>query len=115
MPKRTPGDWAYLERELHKAGVSPFVIEEGARMLLAEARGHRLVEARKHVGLGLKDVAAIMGVSVSHVSQIEHGEVASLDVLARYVEALGARLELVADFGEWMVRLPVSEKSLDAD
>ncbi|WP_214108485.1 helix-turn-helix domain-containing protein [Acrocarpospora catenulata] len=114
MPKRTPRDWADLERELHEAGVSPSVIEEGARRLLAEARGHQLAEARKHLGLGQKDVATIMGVSVSRVSQIEHGEVASLEVIARYVEALGARLELVVDFGDRTVRLPVSEKSLDA-
>jgi len=57
MPKRTPGDWADLERELHDAGVSPSVIEEGTRRLLAEARGHRLAEARKQRGLGQKDVA----------------------------------------------------------
>ncbi|GAA0442268.1 hypothetical protein Acor_05450 [Acrocarpospora corrugata] len=114
MPKRTPGDWADLERELHEAGVSPSVIDEGARRLLAEARGHQLAEARKHLGLGQKDVATTMGVSVSRVSQIEHGEVASLEVIARYVEALGARLELVVDFGDRTVRLPVSQKSLDA-
>ncbi|WP_433220841.1 helix-turn-helix domain-containing protein [Microtetraspora malaysiensis] len=114
MPKKTPGDWADLERELHDAGVSPSTIEEGARKLLAETRGHQLAEARKQLGLGQKDVAAAMGVSVARVSQIEHGEVTSLEVIARYVEALGARLDLVVDFGDRTMRLPVSEKSLDA-
>jgi hypothetical protein len=41
------------------------------------------------------------------VSQIEHGEVTSFEVIARYVEALGGRLDLVADFGDRTVRLPV--------
>ncbi|HEX2745423.1 MAG TPA: hypothetical protein VHN16_13610 [Streptosporangiaceae bacterium] len=39
-------------------------------------------------------------------SQIEHGEVTSFEVIARYVEALGGRLDLVADFGDRTVRLP---------
>ncbi|GAB2958544.1 hypothetical protein GCM10023080_017930 [Streptomyces pseudoechinosporeus] len=38
--------------------------------------------------------------------EIEHGEVATLDVVARYVEALGGRLDLVADFGDHTVRMP---------
>ncbi|WP_338781500.1 hypothetical protein [Streptomyces sp. DG1A-41] len=33
------------------------------------------------------------------MSQIEHGEVATVDVIARYVEALDGRLDFVADFG----------------
>ncbi len=90
------------------------MIEEGARKLLAEARGRQLAEARRQLGLGQKDVAAAMGLSVARVSQIEHGEVTSLEVIARYVEALGARLDLVVDFGDRTLRLPVSEKSPDA-
>ncbi len=50
-----------------------------------------------------------MRVSVARVSQIEHGEVTSFEVIARYVEALGGRLDLVADFGDRTVRLPVSD------
>lgn len=49
-----------------------------------------------------------MGISVAQVSQIEHGNVTSFEVLARYVEALGGRLDLVADFGDRTVRLPVT-------
>ena len=50
-----------------------------------------------------------MAVSVARVSQIEHGEVTSFEVIARYVEALGGRLDLVADFGDRTIRLPVSD------
>jgi ribosome-binding protein aMBF1 (putative translation factor) len=113
MPKRTPQDWDTLERELHAAGVSAKEIEAGARALLAQARGHQLAEARKQLSLGQKDIAAAMGISIARVSQIEHGEVTSFEVIARYVEALGGRLDLVADFGDRTVRLPVSDTAAD--
>lgn len=108
MPKRTPVDWEDLERELHAAGVSPEGIEAGAREMLARARGHQLAEARKQLRLGQKEIAATMGVSIARVSQIEHGEVSSFEVIARYIEALGGRLDLVADFGDKTFRLPVT-------
>ena len=113
MPKRTPQDWEILEQELYEAGVSPTEVEAGARRLLAEARGHQLSEARKHAGLTQKDLAADMGVSTARISQIEHGEVTSIEVIARYVEALGGPLDLVADFGDRTMRLPVSDRSTD--
>ena len=87
--------------EQHLKGRSPLLrsrsvpAEARARRLLAEARGHQLAEIRKQLGLGQKQIAA-MGVSVARVSQIEHGEVTSVEVIARYVEALGGRLDLVA-------------------
>src|ERR1700720_1917490 len=88
MPERTPLDWEDLERELHAAGASPAEIEAGARQLLAQARGHQLAETRKQLGLGQKQIAAAMGVSVARVSQIEHGEVTSFEVIARYVNPI---------------------------
>ena len=111
MPKRTPQEWETLERELHAAGVSPEEIEAGARTLLAQARGHQLALARKQLSLAQRDIAATMGVSIARISQIEHGEVTSFEVIARYVEALGGRLDLVADFGDRTVRLPVSDSA----
>lgn len=113
MPKHTPQDWEILERELYDAGVSPAEVVAGARRLLAETRGRQLAEARKHAGLTQKDLAAGMGVSIARISQIEHGEVTSIEVIARYVEALGGHLDLVADFGDHTMRLPVSDRSTD--
>jgi ribosome-binding protein aMBF1 (putative translation factor) len=114
MPKRTPQDWEPLEQELYAAGVSAEEIQAGARRLLAENRGHQLAETRKQLGLAQKDIAAALGVSIARISQIEHGEVASFEVIARYVEALGGRLDLVADFGDRTVRLPVSDTATAA-
>lgn len=108
MPEKAAQDWEVLEQELYAAGVEPAEAEAGSRRLLAEARGHQLAEARKQSGLAQRDVAARMGVSVARVSQIEHGEGATLDVIARYVEALGGRLDLVADFGDHTLRMPAS-------
>jgi ribosome-binding protein aMBF1 (putative translation factor) len=99
MPKRTPLNREDVERELHAAGLSPAEIEAGARRLLAQARGRQLAETRRQLGLGQKQIAAAMGVTVARVSQIEHGEVTSFEVIARYVEALGGRLDLVAGGG----------------
>lgn len=109
MPKKSAQDWGVLEGELIAAGVSRAEIEDGARRLLAQARGHQLTELRKDAGLGQREIADAMGVSIARVSQIEHGEVTSFEVIARYVEALGGRLDLVADFGDRTMRLPVSE------
>jgi transcriptional regulator with XRE-family HTH domain len=64
-------------------------IAADARQLLAQARGHQLAETRKQLGLGQKQIAAAMSVGIARVSQIEHGDVTSFEVIARYVEALG--------------------------
>lgn len=109
MPERIAHDREELERNLHAAGVSPDEIKSGARALLAQARGHQLAEAREQVGIVQRHIAAMTRVSVSRIWQIEHGEVTAFDVLARYVEALGARFDLVADFGDRTYRLPVSD------
>lgn len=110
MSKRTPRDWGSLERQPHE---SPEETEARSRRRLAERRGHQLAEARKLLGLTQRDIAAALGVSVSRISQIEHG-VTSFEGIARYVEALGGRLDLVAHFGDRIVRLPVSFASATA-
>jgi ribosome-binding protein aMBF1 (putative translation factor) len=114
VPKRTPQDSEARGQESSAAGVSPAEVEAGERKLLAEARWHQLAQARKQLGVTQRDIAAAMGVSVARVSQIEHGDVISFEVIARYVEALGGRLDLVADFGDRTVRLPVSITTTDA-
>lgn len=72
---------------------------ELAHFLLEELNrdiGASLKEAREARGLKQKDVAAAMGVNPSRVSQIEstQGVSLTLDVLSRYVNALGCRLDV---------------------
>jgi DNA-binding XRE family transcriptional regulator len=83
-------------------------LEAGARHLLALARGSRLAHVRRQLGFTQRDIAAELGVSMARISQIEHGEVISIEVIGRYVEALGGRLDLVAEFGDRTVHLPVT-------
>lgn len=74
-----------------------------ARTALDDAvRAHRLADVRKAQGATQKDVAAAMNVSQVRVSKIERGELrrAELGTLESYVEALGGKLRVVADFGD---------------
>jgi transcriptional regulator with XRE-family HTH domain len=82
--------------------------------LLAQAAGTSSSRPAGSWTSAKKQIAAAMGVSVARVSQIEHGEVTSVELIARYVEALGGRLGLVADFGDGTVRLPVSDTATAA-
>ncbi|MFF4230761.1 XRE family transcriptional regulator [Streptomyces sp. NPDC001820] len=70
--------------------------------LAAEIRAYRLAEIRREQSLTQKDVAKTMGVSSPRVSAIEHGDADRTEVatLRSYVEALGGRLRVVADFGD---------------
>jgi DNA-binding XRE family transcriptional regulator len=71
--------------------------------LLTDLKAHRLAQARKSRGLTQRDVAAAMGLSVGRVSQIERGEVTSVEVLGRYADAVGGRLRVVIDFGDELI------------
>jgi len=76
---------------------------------MAQQSGHRLAEERKSHGITQAQLAQAMGVSPGRVSQIERGEVATIDAVARYVEALGGRLDLVASFGDHTLTVTTTE------
>jgi DNA-binding XRE family transcriptional regulator len=80
-------------------------VEQGKTRLLAQVRAHRLAEMCKRRGLTQRQVAQEMGVTVGRVSQIENGELAGIDVLDRYVSALGGDLQLVANFGDEQIKV----------
>jgi hypothetical protein len=50
-----------------------------------------------------------MRVSPGRVSRIERGELATIDTVTRYVEALGGRLDLVASFGDHTLTVITTE------
>jgi len=93
-------------RERREAAGLPVRSEEQKKAdmdrLAAEVRAYRLAEIRQEQDLTQRDVAALMGVSAPRVSAIEHGEIdrAEVSTLRSYVEALGGRLRVVADFGD---------------
>jgi transcriptional regulator with XRE-family HTH domain len=82
---------AYIER----AG-GPEEAERRRKTLMARQSGQRLAGERKHRGLTQAQLAQTMGVTPGRVSQIERGELSTIEAIARYVQALGGRLDLVA-------------------
>jgi DNA-binding XRE family transcriptional regulator len=95
---------AYVERAGgHQAA------EQRRKALMARQSGHRLAEERKRHGLTQAQLAEAMGVTPGRVSQIEHGEVATIDAVARYIEALGGRLDLIASFGDHTLTVATTE------
>jgi predicted transcriptional regulator len=69
---------------------------------LAEQRAYRLAELRQQHGVTQTQLAESMHVSQAAVSSIERGELtrSELSTIRKYVEALGGKLEIVADFGD---------------
>jgi DNA-binding XRE family transcriptional regulator len=83
--------WSDIRGEhIERIGTAEF--EAGKEQMLAEARGWRLAEIRRHRGLTQAQVATRMGVGKSRISQIEKGRVSTREVLDRYIEALGGRM-----------------------
>ena len=75
-------------------------IDAGAAALVARNRAHTLAEQRTRFGLTQTELAERMGVPAEQVAAIERAEPGTTDVrtLAGYVEALGGRLEIIAEF-----------------
>lgn len=73
----------------------------------AEARAFQLAEVRREQDLTQQDVAGSMGVTAPRVSAIERGDVERVEIstLRAYVEALGGRLQVIADFGDNLYRV----------
>lgn len=91
--------WSDIRGE-HVTAAGAERVEEGKSRLLGQVRAHRLAEVRKRRGLTQRQVAQTMGVTVGRVSQIENGELAGIEVLDRYVHALGGDLQIMANFGD---------------
>jgi phage shock protein A/DNA-binding XRE family transcriptional regulator len=76
-------------------------VEDGAAALAARNRARTLAEERTRLGLSQTEVAQRMGVPQDQVAAIERADSGTVDVrtLISYIEALGGRLNLTADFG----------------
>jgi hypothetical protein len=54
-----------------------------------------------------------MGVTPGRVSQIERGELSTIEAIARYVQALGGRLDLVANFADHTLTVTTTDAAWD--
>jgi predicted XRE-type DNA-binding protein len=74
----------------------------GQRRLDDEIRAFRLAEVRRNRSLTQREVAEAMGVSGPRVSDVERGnlDTVSITVLRAYVEALGGKLKVTAEFDD---------------
>lgn len=75
--------------------------------LEAEVLAYRLAELRRELHKSQADVGAGMGVSQRRVSAIERGSFdhTELGTISSYVNALGGKVKVVADFGDRTVEL----------
>lgn len=92
--------WSDIRAELVDRAGGEEAIAEARHRSQAYIDGYRLAERRKAVKLTQTQVAERMGITKGRVSQIERGEVSTVETIARYVEALGGQLQITAVFGD---------------
>ncbi|MFB4305991.1 helix-turn-helix domain-containing protein [Actinomadura sp. GTD37] len=92
--------WSEVRADVVAAAGGEEGVAEARKRNQSYIDGHRLAERRKALGLSQTEVADKMGVTKSRVSQIERGEVSTVDAIARYVQALGGQLQISAVFGD---------------
>ncbi|GAA2311680.1 XRE family transcriptional regulator [Nonomuraea roseoviolacea subsp. roseoviolacea] len=75
--------------------------------LEAYVAGHHLKELRKSIGKTQAEIAQILGVSQSRISQIENGniEAMELETLRAYAAALGGHLDITISVGPHSVKV----------
>lgn len=81
-------------------------VDEYRRLMDAVLTLYRLREER---GLTQVEVADLLEVTQGNVSRVEHASDLYLSTLARYVEALGGKLELTAVFPDQVVSLTLPD------
>jgi transcriptional regulator with XRE-family HTH domain len=67
--------------------------------MLASVSGAQLADIRKSLGMTQSQLAEAAGLTQARISQIENGEVTSLETLRSYVTGLGGHLDVVARIG----------------
>ena len=88
------------------------LVRPGAADRLAKARAEtleeiRLYELRHRAAVSQATLAGRLEVTQGAVSMLEHSDDVRVSTLRQYLEALGARLELVAVFDDEDQRVPI--------
>ncbi|MFJ1539206.1 helix-turn-helix domain-containing protein [Micromonospora chalcea] len=85
-----------------RANLDESKVAEHAARMRGEIRAARLAEVRQRHEMSQTQVAELMGVSQARVSAIEKGELPATEIgtIAKYIAAIGGKLQIVADFGD---------------
>lgn len=95
-------NWKDVRADVSAAGlIDEQRVANAAKEMADEVATFKLAEIRKRQGISQATVAKGMGVKQPRVSAIEHGQLESTEygTLKSYVEGLGGKLKIVADFG----------------
>lgn len=96
-------NWKDVRAEAERLGaLDTQRVENAEKTMRDQVRAYKLAEVRKSQHESQQTVADRMGVKQPRVSAIERGELSSTEVgtLMAYVNALGGRVRIVADFGD---------------
>lgn len=98
----TREDFRPIDELLDRRPIPPEAIKRAEEQIAAERAIYRLAQIRKEHGITQAELAREMGVSQGRISHIEGGNVDNLELstVTKYVEALGGRIRVVADFGD---------------
>ncbi len=82
-------------------------VDEARAQLHDMVRAHRLADIRKRHSVTQIALSKSMKISQARVSKIENGDLShtELGTLESYVEALGGKLRIVADFGDTAIEV----------
>ncbi|MEU7383390.1 MULTISPECIES: helix-turn-helix transcriptional regulator [unclassified Streptomyces] len=102
--------WQDVKAEAHRRHpelTDPQLRARADAELDAQIAGYHLAELRKLVGKTQAEVAALVGVSQSRISQIENGniEAMELETLRAYAAALGGRVDVTVSIGPHAVKV----------
>lgn len=84
----------YVERRLSPETLARIDLE-----VAETVRALRLADLRKAMELTQKDMAAALNVGQPTISKIERDADMMVSTLDRYIQAMGGRLRVIADFG----------------
>ncbi|WP_062344945.1 helix-turn-helix domain-containing protein [Herbidospora yilanensis] len=102
--------WEDVKAEAHRLNPEMADPERKAKARAlqdAYVAGYQLGELRKSLGKTQADIAKILGVSQSRISQIENGnlEVMELETLRAYAAALGGHLDVTINVGSHSIKV----------
>ncbi|MCE7082800.1 helix-turn-helix domain-containing protein [Streptomyces sp. ST2-7A] len=93
-------NWSDVRADVVAGAGGEEAVTEARKRNQAHIDGYRLAERRKALGMTQSDVAELMDMTKGRISQIERGEVSTVEAIARYVAALGGRIQISAVFGD---------------